>query len=58
MMLQGVCFVAGFEAQGYSFETELNVTQVSVSLSKPHHTPPNVEEGYNKGTLQSVFFTN
>jgi len=25
------------------FESEL--TQVSVSLSKPHHTPPNAEEG-------------
>jgi hypothetical protein len=27
------------------FESELTLTQVSVSLSKPHHTPPNVEEG-------------
>jgi len=43
MMLQAVWFVAGFEPQGYLFESEL--TQVSVSLSKLHHTPPNVEEG-------------
>jgi hypothetical protein len=34
---------AGFEHQGYWFEGKL--TQVSVSLSNPHHTPPNVEEG-------------
>jgi len=38
-----VWFVAGFEPQVYLFESEL--TQVSVSLSKPHHAPPNVEEG-------------
>jgi len=43
MMLQVVWFDAGFELQGYLFESEL--TQVSVSLSKPHHTPPNVEKG-------------
>jgi hypothetical protein len=43
MMLQGVWFVAGFEPQGYLFESEL--TQVSVSLPKPHHTPPSVVEG-------------
>jgi len=43
MMLQGVWFVAGFEPQGYLFETEL--TKVSVSLLKVHHTTPNVEEG-------------
>jgi hypothetical protein len=34
---------AGFERQGSLFEGELY--QVSVSRSKPHHTPPNVEEG-------------
>jgi len=43
MMFQGVWFVAGFESEGYLFESEL--TQVSASLAKPHHTPPNVEEG-------------
>ena len=39
MTLYGVWFVAGFEPQGYYFESELS--QVSVSLSKQHHTPPN-----------------
>jgi len=43
MIVYGVWFVAGFEPQGYLFESEL--TQVSVSLSKPLYTPPNVEEG-------------
>ena len=45
MMVGGAWFVAGFEPQGYLFESKLTQTQVSVSLSKPHHTPPNVEEG-------------
>ena len=43
MMLSGVWFVAAFQPQGYLFESEL--TQVNDTLSKPHHTPPNVEEG-------------
>ena len=43
MMLQLVWFVAGFKPQGYLFESDL--TQVSVPLSKPHLTPPHVEEG-------------
>jgi hypothetical protein len=43
MMVEGVWFVAGCEPQGYLFESEL--TQVSVLLSKPHHTPPNLAEG-------------
>jgi len=43
MILQGVWFVAGFEPQGFLFESEL--TQVSVSLSKPHHTPTIIDEG-------------
>ena len=42
-MLQGVWCVAGFELERYVFEGEL--TQVGVSHSKPHDTPPNVEEG-------------
>ena len=29
-------------------ESKLTPTQVSVSLSKPHHTPLNVEEGKPK----------
>jgi hypothetical protein len=41
----GGMVVARFEPQGYLFESELTLTQVGVSLSKPHHTPPNVEEG-------------
>jgi hypothetical protein len=45
MKVWGEWFVAGFEPQGYLFESELTLTQVSVSLSKPHYTPPNVEEG-------------
>jgi hypothetical protein len=45
MMLYRVWFLAVFEPQGYWFESELTPTQVSVSLSKPHHTPPNVDEG-------------
>jgi hypothetical protein len=43
MMLEPILFIGGFEHQGYSFDSEL--TQVSVLLPKPHHTPPNVEEG-------------
>jgi hypothetical protein len=39
----GVWFVTGFEPQRYLFESER--MQVSVSLSKPHHIPPKVEEG-------------
>jgi len=46
MMLSGVWFVAGFEPQGSVFESEL--AQVSVSLSKPHHTAPIVEKGKTK----------
>jgi hypothetical protein len=53
-----VLFVAGFEQQGYLIESELTLTQVSVSLSQPHHTPPNVEEGSNKVTSLFIFFTN
>jgi hypothetical protein len=57
-MLLWVLFVPGFEPQRYWFQSKLTVNHVSVSLSKPHHIPPNVEEGYNKLTLQSGFFTN
>jgi len=45
MMLYGVWFVAGSDPEGYLFESKVTLTQVSVSLSKPHHAPPNVEEG-------------
>jgi len=41
--------------RGYWFEREL--TQISVSHSLPHRNPPNVSEGLNIVTLQSVFFT-
>jgi hypothetical protein len=45
MMLYGVWFVAGCEPLGYLFESEVTLTQVSISLSKPHYTPQNGEEG-------------
>jgi hypothetical protein len=47
-MLERVVFVGGVEPEGQLFESEL--TQVSVSLSKPHYTPLNEEEGLNKLT--------
>jgi hypothetical protein len=47
-MLERVLFVGGLEPEGQLFESEL--TQVSVSLSKPYHTPLNPEEGLNKLT--------
>jgi hypothetical protein len=56
MMLQGVRYLAGYEPQGILFES--NQTKVGVSLSKPHHTPLNVDEEYNKVTSHLVFFTN
>jgi len=43
MMLQGVLIVAGLQPQGYLFDVEL--TEVSISLSKLHPTTPDVEEG-------------
>ena len=42
MMLLGVLFVVEIELQGYLFESEL--TQISISLSEPRYTPPNVGE--------------
>jgi len=43
MMLYGALLFDAFGPLGYLFEIEL--TQVIVSLSKSHDTPPNVEEG-------------
>jgi hypothetical protein len=52
-MMYGLWLVAGFELEGYLFEGMLS--QVRLSLSKPHHTPPNEEEGVKQSHLTIWF---